>query len=628
MLTSMREKSGGVLAKIFIGLLAMSFAIWGISDVFRVSPEDTLITAGETTIPVSAYSDRFRATLQQIARRTGRSISPDEAREMGLDRQILIQLIREAVLKENVRRLGLSLSDEFIARRIKSMPQFAGPDGRFDPEKLRQALFAAGMSEAEFVAEERTALLGNGVMAAVTADVVAPRTLLEQIHAFRNAARDAEYVVIVANEAAVPQPDEATLKKYYEKHKQRFTVPERRIIRVLALEPEKLLDKVQVDEEELKRLYEVQKDRFNVPERRTVEQLRFDSEDEANTALQALKSGQKTWEQLLEEKKLKPEDVRLGPFDRKSFPDEKLAEAVFSVKEGEVAGPVKTPLGVFVARVVKVQPAQTKTFEQVRGELEKHLKLEKARDLAAELYDKIEEARASGMGLADVAAAQGLELATTEPVTRSGTDETGKPLSVPGGMQVVAEAFRAEPGMDNDVVQLPNDGYAWFEVVKILPAGPRPFEKARADVEKAWRAEAFSASLRRQVEELKKKAESGTPLERVAEEIGATVKTIEKVKRNDARPDFPGVAVEALFAARPGAFAVAIAPDGSKAWLMKVKERPLAELDASSSEAKALRTVLSRGIATDLGAQYIAALQQAYDVQINMNLWRQASGAQ
>ncbi len=628
MLTSLREKSGGILAKIFMGLLAMSFAIWGISDVFRVKPEDTLITAGETTIPVRAFTERFRSTLQQIAQRTGRGISPDEAREMGIDRQILVQLIREAVLKEAVRRLGLSLSDDFIAQRIKSLPQFAGPDGRFDPEKLRRALFNAGLSERQFLAEERTALLGNGVMAAVTADVVAPKVLVEQVHAYRNAARDADYVVIMANEAAIPEPDVATLKKYYEEHKQRFTAPERRVIRVLAVEPAQLLDKAKVSEDDLRRLYEARKESFNVPERRTVEQLRFDNEEEAKKALKALRSGTKTWEQLLAEKKLKPEDVRLGPFDRKGFPDERLAEAVFSVGEGEVVGPVKTPLGVFLARVAKVEPGRKKTFEQVRGELERLLKLEKARDLAAELYDKIEEARASGMGLADVAAAQGLKLVTTAPVTRGGTDEAGKPVAVPGGQAVLTEAFRAEPGMDNDVVQLPGDGYAWFEVEKVIPAGPRPFDKARKDVAEAWKAEALAASLRRKAEELRQKAENGTPLAKIAEELGTTVKTIEKVKRTEARPDFPNEAVAALFAAKPGTLAVAISRDGRKAWLMKVKKRPLEKLDPASSEAKALRVVLSRGIAADLGAQFIAALQQAYDVKINMDLWRRASGAQ
>ena len=628
MLAAMRKSLSGPLAKAFAGLLALSFAIWGISDILRVKPSETLITAGETTIPVSDYARRFRSTLQQIAQQTGRSISPDEAREMGIDRRILVQLIREAVLKEAVRRLDVSLSDDFIARRIRSMPQFAGPDGRFDPQRLRQALFAAGFSEQEFLNEERTALLGNGVATAVTADVVTPKVLLEQIHAFRNAVRDAEYVVVVADEAAVPQPDEATLKKYYEEHKQLFTVPERRVIRVLAVTPAGLLNRAQVKEEELKRLYEAQKERFNVPERRVVEQLRFETEEEAKKALEALKSGSTTWEQLLAGKKLKPEDVRLGPFDRQGFPDEKLAEAVFAAKEGEVIGPVKTPLGVFLARVVKVEPGKRKTLQEVRPELEKALKLEKARDLAAELYDRIEEARASGMGLADVAAAQGLKLVTTAPVTRAGTDGNGKPAQVPGGEAVLAEAFRAAPGMDNDVVQLPGDGYAWFEVEKVIPAGPRPFAQAREKVAQAWKAEAMAAGLRRKVEALKKKAEAGTPLAKIAEELGATVKTIENLRRTDARPDFPKVAVDALFAAKPGTFAVAIAPDGRKAWLMKVKARPTPKLKADSEEAKALRLVLGRSIAADLGAQFIAALQQAYDVKINMKLWRQASGAQ
>jgi len=175
-------------------------------------------------------------------------------------------------------------------------------------------------------------------------------------------------------------------------------------------------------------------------------------------------------------------------------------------------------------------------------------------------------------------------------------------------------------------VELGNDGYAWFEVEKVVPAGPIPFEKVKDKVLAAWKAQALAAGLRRKAEALKKKAESGTPLEKIAEELGATVKSIENIGRNDARPDFPTAAVRALFAAKPGAFVVAIAPDGRKAWLMKVKPRPTPPLNARSDEAKALRIVLSRGLATDTGAQFIAALQQAYDVKINMKLWQQATG--
>ena len=626
MLTTLRSKSGGIVAKIFIGLLALSFAIWGISDILRVKPEETLISAGETTISVQTYSSRFNQILRQVAQQTGRGISPDEARQMGLDRQLLVQLIREAVLKEAVRRLNLSLPADFIAARIKSMPQFAGPDGRFDPQKLRQALFAAGLTETQFVAEERDALLGNSVMAAVTADMRAPKTLIEQIYAWRNQARDAAFVEIIADEAALPQPDEATLKKFYEEHKAAFMAPERRVIKVLALTPQTVLGRVKVTDEELKQLYDSQKQRFNVPEKRTVEQLRFDSEEAANKALAALKSGETTWEKLLEERKLKPADVRLGPYEKNQFPDSALADAVFSVAQGEVAGPVNTPLGVFLARVAQVQPARKVSFEEARPQLEKQLKLERARDVVADLYDRIEEARASGQTLEDAAASVGLKLETTPPVALNGSGEDGKPVSVPGGEAVIGEAFRSEPGADNDVVQLGEDGFAWFDVVKVTPAGPVPFDKAREKVLQAWKAQALAAALKRRVEALKKKAQAGTPLEKIAEELGGTVKRIENVKRNDARTDFPQAAVRALFSVKPGELAVAISPDGRKAWLMRAIERPLAKLDPGSDEAKALDKVLSQGIAQDTGAQFIAALQQAYDVKINMKLWQQASG--
>ena len=627
MLTKLRSKTGGIVAKVFIGLLAMSFAIWGVSDIARVKPKETLITAGETTVSVKTFSNRFRTMLQQIARQTGRSISPDEARQMGLDRQLLVQLVREAVQREAVRRLNLSLPADALVQRIRQMPQFAGPGGVFDRQVFQQALYNAGLSEQEFLDELRDGILGQGMMEAVTADMVAPKILVEQAHAFRNAMRDAEYVVIVADETALPQPDEATLKKFYEENRQRFSAPERRVLRVLALTPKALAKQVTVDENELKQLYETQKNRFFRPEKRSVEQLRLDGVEAAKKALEALQSGAKTWEQVLAEHKLKPEDVRIGPYEKKRFPGEELANAAFAAKEGEVTGPVKTPLGVFLVKVVKVVPAHEVSFAEARKELETYQRLEKARDLIADYYDRIEEARASGQGLAEAAAALGLKLMVTPPVALDGTGADGKPVSVPGGEAVLREAFRSEPGMDNDVVELGNDGYVWFEVEKIVPAGPVPFEKAKDRVLAAWKAQALAAALKRKADALKRKAESGTPLEKIAEELAASVKSIEKLKRNDARPDFPSVAVRALFAAKPGAFVVTISPDGRKAWLMRVKTRPLPKPQTKSDEMKALRVVLAQGLVADTGAEFLAALQQVQDVKIDMKLWRQATGA-
>ncbi len=626
MLTKMRSKTGGIVAKIFIGLLAASFAIWGISDVFRTKVEDTLITAGETRISSQAFQERFRDALARMAQAARRTITPDEARQMGIDRQILVQLIREAVLREAARRLDLSLSDEFIARRVASMPQFRGVDGRFDVARFRQALASAGLTEGQFISEERAALLGNGLSAAVTADMPVPRLLARQVHAHRNAMRDARFVRIVADAAAVPEPDEAALKKFHEENKTLFATPERRVLRVLALLPENFLDEMKVDEAELRQHYEARRDSYMQPERRVVEQVRFDSEEEARKAHEAIRSGALSWEELLKQKNLKPADARLGTFTRESYPDSSMAEKIFALKEGEVSAPIKGALGVFLVRVPKVEPASTKSFQEARAELEKLVKLERARDHIAELYDRIEEARASGTALADIAKELGLKIITTPPVTADGTTEGGGTASLPVPNLLLPQAFRSEVGADNDPVHTDEDGYVWFEVEKIIPPGTAPFEKVREEVKKHVIARQLAERLGKRAEELKRKAESGMSLEDIAREIGGRVESIEKVRRTDARPDFPAPAVAALFSGKPGGFAVAIGPDGRTAWLIRISERPLEKLDPNSTEARAINQVLAQGLAADMGAQFVAALQEAYDVKINQRIWRQLNG--
>src|SRR5262249_38746591 len=70
--------------------------------------------------------------LQQLGRQVGRPITPDEARARGLDRQLLGQLIAEAALDEQAKKLQLGLANDDIAQRITADPSFRGPNGQFD----------------------------------------------------------------------------------------------------------------------------------------------------------------------------------------------------------------------------------------------------------------------------------------------------------------------------------------------------------------------------------------------------------------------------------------------------------------------------------------------------------------
>src|SRR6185437_16635186 len=141
MLRGIRKASSTWLGKsimtVAMGALIVSFGVWGIGDIFKGFGRSTLATVGNTDISIEQFRERYTDRLQQLGRQLGRSLTPDQARALGFDHQVLEQTIAEAALDEDVRRLGLGQSTAETLRVIYSDPNFKGVGGGFDPQRFQ-----------------------------------------------------------------------------------------------------------------------------------------------------------------------------------------------------------------------------------------------------------------------------------------------------------------------------------------------------------------------------------------------------------------------------------------------------------------------------------------------------------
>ena len=133
----MRKASSNWLGKIVMavvmGVLIVSFGIWGIADIFKGFGQSTLAKVGRTEISTDQFRQIYNDRLQQIGRQFGRPLTQEQARAFGFDRQVLQQTIADAALDEEARRMGLGLSEAEIMRTIYNDPNFKGIGGQFDP---------------------------------------------------------------------------------------------------------------------------------------------------------------------------------------------------------------------------------------------------------------------------------------------------------------------------------------------------------------------------------------------------------------------------------------------------------------------------------------------------------------
>ncbi len=625
---------GKAVLVVLFGFLIVSFAIWGIGDIFRGYGANSVATVGRTDIGVEPFRRAFQQRIADIQQRS-RGFTSEQARLLGLDRQVLNQMIGEAALDEEARRLGLAMSQEEVARQLTNLPVFKSADGRFNRLALDAYLREVGLTESAFLQQQRLVTMRQQLSEAVTGGLVAPQAVLEMLHRYRAEERTISYITVPgAIASALPAPTEDQLKALHEQRKAAFRAPEYRTFVALVLSPAEFVRDVAVSDAEIKDAYDrgVAAGRYGKAERRAIQQIVFPGAAEATAAAERLKGGL-AWEALLEELKLKPSDVDLGLKSRSDLVDAAVADAAFALAEGAVSAPVQGAFGTVLLRVTAIEAGSTQPLETVRDTILADLRASKLagdretrRNLDA-LHDKIEEIRSSGRTLQQVAETLSRQTVTIESTDAQGLDKQGQPITgLPGQADVLKSVFQSDRGVDNEAIRTPDNGYVWFEVQGIEPARERTFDEVRAQVEEAWRNDEAVRITNESANAYLKRIEGGETLEAVANELGAAVETAERVTRNGGEGISPSAAA-AAFALTQGKFAVAPTGRGADRMILRLDGTSTPPFNAEDQAIRSLKTQFEQTLTNEWLTQYVARVQSQLGVSVNDRALALAAGA-
>src|SRR5712675_577510 len=280
MLRGMRKASSNWLGKsimaVVMGVLIVSFGIWGINDIFKGFGQSTLARVGRTEISAEQFRQLYTEKLQQIGRQFGRPLTMDQARAFGLDRQLLQQTIAEAALDEEARRMGLGQSNAETMRMIVSDPNFKGVTGAFDPGRFQATIRQFGFTEQRYVAEQRRVSLRRQIAGTISAGLEPPKVLIEALSRFQTEQRAIEYMKLdVAQAGTIEPPSPEALAGYFDDHKAQFRAPEYRKISFVVINPEEVGKWNEVSDDDARKLFEQRRDKLGTPEQRQVSQIVF-----------------------------------------------------------------------------------------------------------------------------------------------------------------------------------------------------------------------------------------------------------------------------------------------------------------------------------------------------------------
>jgi peptidyl-prolyl cis-trans isomerase D len=626
MLRGLRKASSNWLGKavlaVVVGFLIISFAIWGIGDIFRGFGRSTVAKIGRTEIGIEQFRMLYNDRLQQFARQLGRPISGDQARAMGLDRLVIGQLVAEILLDERARQLGLALSDADVSRHITSDPTFRGPNGQFDRFRFEQIIRNAGYTEARYVAEQRRRLLRLELVGTIAQGLNAPKALVAAADRYQNEQRSIEYVLIDRAQAGdIPAPTPETLAKYFEERKILFRAPEYRKVTIVSLIPSEQAHWIEISDADLKRAYEERRARYVTPERRHVLQIDFPSVEAAQAAADRVAKGT-SFVEIAKELGKTEKDIDLGNVAKNAMIDRAVADAAFALKEGEVSAPVQGRFGTVLVQVVKIEPEQVRSFEEVAPELKQELATARAKSETLDIYNKIEDARAEGKTLAEAAEMLKLPVRTIAAIDRSGRDDNGNPVNLPDQQRLLPAIFSTDIGIERDPLQF-QDGYLWYDVTGITPSQDRSLDEIKDQVEARWREQEIAKRLEDKATAILDKVKGGATLAEAAAPDRLKVETLAGIKRGQGSGPLSAAAVDAVFRTAKDAVGKADAAMPAEQVVFRVTDIVVPKLDAASEDAKRISETLDRGLSEDLYAEYIAHLENEIGVTINQSALNQ-----
>ncbi|CDX17969.1 Peptidyl-prolyl cis-trans isomerase D [Mesorhizobium sp. ORS 3324] len=620
MLGILRSAASTWVAKALLSLLVVSFAVWGISGRLSgsLAGHHSVITAGGTTVSINEYRLAYDRQINMLSQQYGQRITHEQAKLLGIDNQVLAQLVSGAVLDEQARKLGLGLSKDRLAELTREDPAFKGPSGQFDRRTFEYLLRQVGMRPEDYLKNRSQVAVRQQIVEAISDGLKAPQTFLKAVALYRGEDRTIDYLVLPKTLVQpIEAPSDSALKTYFEANKKNYAAPEYRKFSYVRLEPQDIMDPTAVTDQQVADDYNKNKARYTTPEMRTIEQLVFKTPDAAKSAYDSLKAGA-TFDKIVAAEGKTQADTVLGTLAKDKIADKAVADAAFSLNVNEVSPVVQGAFGPVLLRVTEIKPQVVKPLSEVSDQIRKDLALGEASRVLLDVHDSYEDTRASGASLAQAAEKLKLKVVTVDAIDRTGQRPDGTIVKdLPQSADLIKAVFEAEPKTENEGLTTAGNGFVFYEVQSITPARERTLDEVRQKVAADWTAAETDKRLDAKAQELEKRLKAGATLDVIAGELKLEKQTKRGLKREADDADFAKEGAAAMFGVGEGGTGLIPSPTGDGQILFKVAEvfEP-AGADGSSVPDDAQKS-FSAGMSDDLLDQLVAQLQAQYDVRID-----------
>ena len=504
--------------------------------------------------------------VQRLAERQLQQQKLPEAYLPFIESRAAQQLIQTAMLKHQADKMGLAVTDNDLRGELKTgqFGEYLFPNGTFigDDQYANFISTQFNMSVEKFESELKKEMEIQRLQQFVTAPVTVTAGDVRKEYLGANTKVKFQYAVISPGDVRSQiNPSDAELQSFFKAHSAQYAnaVGESRRVQFVNVDPAKVPGGVSpVTDSDLRAYYQQHIAQFQTKEQVKVRHILIAVKDPSQDAA-ALKKAQDIEKQLknggdfaklAEENSDDPGSKAKGGdlgFIQKGVTVPEFEQVAFSQQPGQISAPVKTQFGYHIIQTEEKQPAQTKSFDEVKAQLLPQVQRERELKAAQDFAIKIADEAKSG-GLAKVAAKYHLNVETTDYLQRNGIIS-----SLPESTQVMAQAFKAKPGSAPQVAPT-GEGWVVFGVTDTKAAHAPDFASYKDHVLQDYRNDKATELMQQKMQQVADAAKSSGDLEKAAQAAGATVGTSDLVGRDGQVPQIGAVSqnADAIFALNQG----------------------------------------------------------------------------
>ena len=620
MIEMMRSKAASWIAKILAFFLILSFAVWGIGDMFRAPTSGEIVAKiGSSEVSSEEFQEQINRLLSIMREQIGQDFNREQAVKLGLVQQTLDELINSHLIKMEANRLGLVANKTLIRQAIYKNKRFRNRRNQFDRLIFQQYLQQKNLPEAKYISNLKQQLVNEKIIRAIQSGTYVPQILLDTIYQYRNEKRVAEVVFIpFLKNAGVKVPNKKEILEFYTQNPDQFSAPEYRQLTVLYLNPEEMSKEITPSEKSIKEEFQYRKDMKTIPELRTLQQILFQKEAIADKFSKLVRSG-RPFSKAAQDLNL-PKAQILGTLRKRDLP-KPIGEKVFILPKGHTSVPIKTSLGWHVLQVNEIKPSEVPTLLSLKKEIMEDLAKEAAVDKIIKITGTLDDALAGGKPIEEAATLIGSGVIKISNVDALGNDLTGKIItSIPKDSKFLNKAFLTPIGETTNLEETLNGGFYVLRVDNIVKPKLRSLNVVKEKAILLWKKNKIFQSTKQKAESIKMLGISSGSLTRAAKQNGLNVKTSKPFSRFNrvSNSVITDALVGPLFSAKLEE--ILVSPSNKGYSIAKLKRIFPVQNFNDKEKKENLKAMLENNIASEFFVQYSSGLRKQFPVIIDKSV--------